>query len=96
MNIYTMNIVNVEKKLVDKLIYECTEPIEEVKLAKITPENENKNKYSSCRVYIELMIVVLTIFTGINIYFVLLQIGFWLRITFQRFGECNSIEWTYK
>ena len=71
-----MNIVNVEKKLVDKLIYECTEPIEEVKFAKITPENENKNKYSSCRVYIELMIVVLTIFTGITIYFVLLQIGF--------------------
>ena len=32
------------KKLVDKLIYECTETIEEVKLAKITPENENENK----------------------------------------------------
>ena len=32
------------KKLVDKLIDECTETIEEVKLAKITLENENKNK----------------------------------------------------
>ena len=32
------------KKLVDTLIYECTETIEEVKLAKITLENENKNK----------------------------------------------------
>ena len=33
-------------------------------------ENENNYKYSSCRVYIVLMIVVLTIFTGIAIYFV--------------------------
>ena len=59
------------KKLVDKLIDECTETIEEVKLAKITfAENENNYKYSSCRVYIVLMIVVFTIFTGITIYFV--------------------------
>ena len=60
-----------QKKLVDKLIDECTETIEEVKLAKITlTKNENENKYSSCKVYIVLMIVVLTIFTGITIYFV--------------------------
>ena len=65
-----------QKKLVDKLIDECTETIEEVKLAKITPmelhstENENENKYSSCKVYIELIIVVFTICTGITIYFV--------------------------
>ena len=64
------------KKLVDKLIDECTETIEEVKLVKITPmefhsaENESENKYSSCTVYIVLMIVVLTIFNGITIYFV--------------------------
>ena len=64
------------KKLVDKLIDECTETIEEVKLAKTTlTENENENKYSSCehiscKVYIVLMIVVFTIFTGITIYFV--------------------------
>ena len=31
---------------------------------------ENENKYSSCRVYIALMVVVFTIFTGITIYFV--------------------------
>ena len=30
------------KKLIDKLIDECTETIEEVKLAKITPENKNE------------------------------------------------------
>ena len=59
------------KKLVDQLIDECTETIEEVKLAKITlAENENKNKYSSCTVYIVLKIVIFTIFTGITIYFV--------------------------
>ena len=41
---------------------ECTETIEEVKLAKITiSENENENKYSCCKVYIVLMIVVFTI-----------------------------------
>ena len=60
-----------QKKLVDKLIDECAETIEEVKLAKITfAENENENKYSSCTEYIVLMIVVFTIFTGITIYFV--------------------------
>ena len=60
-----------QKKLVDKLIDECTETIEEVKLAKITlAKNENENKYGSCTVYIALMIVVFTIFTGITIYFV--------------------------
>ena len=59
------------KKLVDKLIDECTETVAEVKLPKITlTENENEKKYSSCIVYIVLMIVVITIFIGITIYFV--------------------------
>ena len=53
------------KKLVDKLIDECNETIEEVKLAKITPfEN------GSCIVYIVLMIVVFTISIGITVYLV--------------------------
>ena len=58
-----------QKKLVDKVTDECTETIEEVKLTKITPmelhsaENKNENKYSSCKIYIVLMIVVITIFT---------------------------------
>ena len=59
------------KKIVDELVDECTETIEEVKPAKITPaENESENKYSPCTVYITLMIVVFTIFTGIATYFV--------------------------
>ena len=59
------------KKLVDKLVDECTETIEEVKLAKITlAENENSYKCSSCTVYIVLMIVFFAFFTGITTYFV--------------------------
>ena len=33
-------------------------------------ENENENKYGSCKGYIVLLIVVFTIFTRITIYFV--------------------------
>ena len=59
------------KKLVDKLIDECTEIIEQVKLANITIfENENDDKYGSCKVYIVLLIVFFTVFIGIAIYFV--------------------------
>ena len=58
-------------KLADKLTDEFTETIEEVKLAEITLfENENNYKYNSCRVYIVLMILVFTIFTGITVYLV--------------------------
>ena len=70
-NIQTMKTVNAEKKLIDKLVDECTETVKEVKLAKITlAKNESGNKYSSCTVYIVLMIVLFTIFTGITAYFV--------------------------
>ena len=59
------------KKLVDKLVDECTETAEEVKLGRITyAENENNHKCSSCTVYIVLMIVAFIIFTGISSYFV--------------------------
>ena len=59
------------KKLVDKLVDECTETVEEVKLAKITlAENENKYKCSSCTLYIVLMIVIFTICARIGTYFV--------------------------
>ena len=41
------------KKLVDKLVDECAETVEEVKLAKITlAKNENKYKCNSCTSYI--------------------------------------------
>ena len=60
------------KKLVAPLIEECTETVEEVKLAKITlAENENSYKCSSCTVYIVLFWIFFTInIGGIGTYFV--------------------------
>ena len=96
-----------KKRIVDKLIDECTETIEEVKLAKtILVENENENKCGSCITYIVLMIIVFKIFTGITIYFVYYN---WFlvknNVSCIKFGthkkkkvdkynfiECNSIE----
>ena len=47
------------KKIVDKLIDECTENIEEIKLAEITLfENEYNYKYGSCKVYIVFMVIL--------------------------------------
>ena len=60
------------KKLVAPLIEECTETVEEVKLAKITlAENENSYKCSSCTVYTVLFWIFFTINVGgIGAYFV--------------------------
>ena len=56
------------KKLVDKLIDECTETIEEMEFTNVTfTENENNYECSSCMVYIVLMIVVFVISTRITI-----------------------------
>ena len=54
------------KKLVDKLIEECTKSIDEVEIAS---ENEHKNKCSSCTLYIVLFSIFFTISIGIAIYF---------------------------
>ena len=55
------------KKLVDKLTEECTENIDEVKIAS---ENEHKNKCSFCILYIVLFSIIFTINIGITTYFV--------------------------
>ena len=55
------------KSLVDKLVEECTENIDEVKIAS---ENEHKNKCSSCILYIVLFSILFTINVGIGTYFV--------------------------
>ena len=58
------------KKLVDKLVEECTENIEETKLVeKTSAKNENKHKCSSCRLYIVLFSLIFTINVGVDIYF---------------------------
>ena len=82
------------KKLADKLSDECTETIEEIKLAEITPF-ENKN--NSCRVYIVLVIVVFTIFIGITVYYNwplinnIYCIKFNNRKKKKKFGEYNYV-----
>ena len=60
-----------KKRLVNELIDECTETIDEVKLTKITPaENENNYKCNSCTVYIVLFSILFIINVGIGAYFV--------------------------
>ena len=50
------------KKLVDKLIEECTENVEEVKIAKITlAKHKSRGGCSSCALYIVLFLIILTV-----------------------------------
>ena len=59
------------EKLVDKLVEECAETIEEVKLAKITScQHERRYGCSSFALYIVLFSKTFTINVGIGIYFV--------------------------
>ena len=60
------------KKLVDKLIEECTENIEETKLVETLAKNENRDKYRSCTLYIVLFWIFFIFFViniGTGIYF---------------------------
>ena len=57
-------------KLADKLVGECTETVEEVKLAMTNlSENKNKRKCSSCTLYIAPFSLIFTIKVGIATYF---------------------------
>ena len=68
------------KKIVDKLLEECTETVEEVKLAKITlAKNEYKYKFSSCTLYNLLMIVVLQFLPKL-VLILFTTIGLWLKV----------------
>ena len=59
------------KRIVNKLIEECTETVEEVKIAKITlSKDENKHKCSSCTLCVVLFSILFTINVGIGTYFV--------------------------
>ena len=54
-----------QKRLIDKLVDECTETVEEVKPAIITPaENENSYNCSSCTVYTVLFWIFFTFNVG--------------------------------
>ena len=60
------------KKKIDKLVEECTETVEEVKLAKKKnlSEDKSKHKYSSCMLYIVSFSIILIVNVGIVSYFV--------------------------
>ena len=58
------------KRLIDKLVAECSENIDEVKMVKITlVEDENTCK-SSCTIYIALIVIIFTFNIGIGTYFI--------------------------
>ena len=72
-------IFKCRKKLVDKLTEECTENIDEVKIAECNSIEsrstecnsvENTHKCSSCTLYIVLFSIIFTINIGIATYFV--------------------------
>ena len=57
--------------MVNKLVEECNETIDQVKLIKITPaENEDNYKHNSWIWYIMLVSIVFIINVGIGVYFV--------------------------
>ena len=60
-----MKIVSAKKRLIDKLVHECTETVAEVKPAIITlAENENSYKCSFCTAYTVLFWIFFTINVG--------------------------------
>ena len=87
------------RKLVESITDECTETIEEVRIANITVENENSYyKCSSCKVHIVFMMVIFIIFIEITIYFVYYDWSFIDNNAFcikfnthkeKTFSECN-------
>ena len=88
------------KKLFDKLIEECTENIDVVKINNEN-ENENENKYSFRIVYIVCIVlfsIILAISIGIGIYFVYYH---WYLKKYDAHSVFNTrtetiIYWTYK
>ena len=59
------------KNIVDKLVKQCTETVEEVKIAKITlSADKNKYRCSSCAQYIVLFSITFTVNIGIGTCFV--------------------------
>ena len=72
------------KKLVDKLVVECTDNIDEVKIAEVTL-TKNMRKCSSCILHIVLFSIVFTINVGICTYFVYNKYmnAFWYDYVYQ-------------
>ena len=59
------------KKIVDILVEECTETVEEVKIAKISlSEDKINHKCCSCTLHIVEFLILFTINVGVVTYFV--------------------------
>ena len=64
---------NCRRRLVNKLVEECTENIEEAKISRIIlaeDENMHKNKCSFCPLYIVLFSIIFAINIGVGTYFI--------------------------
>ena len=64
---------NCRRRLVDKLVEECTENIEEAKISRIIlaeDENMHKNKCSFCPLHIVLFSIIFAMNIGVGTYFI--------------------------
>ena len=81
------------KKLVDKLVEECSENIDEVKMSKMSlaeDENKHKNKCSFSTLCIVLFSIIFAINIGIGTYFIY---SYWYLkkdVTLVKFGTYNQ------
>ena len=65
-----MQIASIGKKIVDKLVKECTENVDEVKISGIALFVRRNYYESSCIIYVVLITIVFTINIGIGTYFI--------------------------
>ena len=65
-----METVSAGKKLPDKLVEECSENIDEVKIAGMVLLERRNDCKSSCTIYVVLIATVFTISIGIGTYFI--------------------------
>ena len=79
------------KKIVDILVEECTETVEEVKIAKISlSEDKINHKCCSCTLYIVLFLILFTINVGIVTYFVYFRWYLKKDVSRVEFGTCTQ------
>ena len=87
-----MKIVKCKKKLVDKLVEECTENVEKVKLAKIpSTEDKNKHKCSSCTLHIVLLSIMFTL----ELVLISFTRNTWIAIKKNGAQECFNYQATF-
>ena len=87
------------KKLVDKLVEECTENVKEEKKTGTTLcENENKHKFCSYTLYIVLFLIIFTINIGIGMHFTYFYWYLKKDILLVEFNTRTqtTLYWTYK